>query len=697
MNHKEIRKMKLQAHKNELKTNAKFKSQDFGIGDPSVVIEILRNKLYKHKIRTLVQEYISNARDAMREIKSDKAIKITLPTRFDPTFKVRDFGLGITPDRMENVFILYGSSTKRDSNNQTGGFGIGAKIAWAYTDSFTIVTFIDGIKRIYIAHTGVGSNGRLDLLSEESTNELNGTEIQVAVAPRDISSFRDACFRATYFWSEAVEFTGPHDADRKHESGEKFNKVLEILNKDLHKSLPNYIQNNYYKEPLAVIDGIPYSLDDTISNKVPALRKLDKLIKGQLILHVPTGYLGVAASREEVDTSDYSMDNLKRLCIKLHKEINAHIKTEFAKADSVFEYLHTYVDLSHSYNVQDYSKHDAYEVDMNVLRSNLFNKMNLFHCSKHMGNLKKVNRSAQNKKRGHIQAQAAIEKMLFNRLFFIENGESVVKQNKRIREHLETVGSMILVTPKDTFQTEYNKVKADLGLKDLTTIKPNETPVTSFYSKPIRDKMEFCIHALRSTYRYSNDYIFSRDKIYKRLKDNDQKWLYIPMKGNAIPEYDKYELYMLDKYLRSMTDYRICGLSQASVKIVKGNKNFKPLSEYLNKLKPSAKDLARIKGKESSPLLRKITEALSDHKDISDKFLVDRIKDYKTLEFDKLPDILFKKFKNAKEVLTFIANEDKFIELLNTKYPLLWEADNVNHKYVKELVYYINCKNKKEV
>ena len=53
--------MKLGNHNNSLETNAEFQSLTFGIGDANVVIEILRNRLYKFKIRTLVQEYISNA------------------------------------------------------------------------------------------------------------------------------------------------------------------------------------------------------------------------------------------------------------------------------------------------------------------------------------------------------------------------------------------------------------------------------------------------------------------------------------------------------------------------------------------------------------------------------------------------------------------------------------------------------------
>src|SRR5271170_1134690 len=103
--------MKLQGHSNKLETNVtESENQDFSIGDASVIIDILRNRLYEHKIRTTAQEYICNSRDAMREVGKGNEFEITVPTRLNPVFKVRDFGPGISPDRMTNVFLKYGAS-----------------------------------------------------------------------------------------------------------------------------------------------------------------------------------------------------------------------------------------------------------------------------------------------------------------------------------------------------------------------------------------------------------------------------------------------------------------------------------------------------------------------------------------------------------------------------------------------------------
>src|ERR1017187_3447658 len=175
--------MKLAAHDNELETNMEVVSQDFGIGDLSVLIGMLRKNVYQHRIRTLVQEYMCNGRDAAREIGSTKKIIVSIPNELSPVFKVRDFGPGITPQRMTKVFLQYGNSTKRKTNGQTGGFGIGAKSAWAYTDSFTVISITGGVKRTYVCHLGSTNVGRADLMSEVETTEETGTEIHVAIKP----------------------------------------------------------------------------------------------------------------------------------------------------------------------------------------------------------------------------------------------------------------------------------------------------------------------------------------------------------------------------------------------------------------------------------------------------------------------------------------------------------------------------------
>jgi hypothetical protein len=44
-------------------------------------------------------------------------IEVTCPTDISPQFEVRDFGPGITPSRMKDVFIKYAASSKYNRCN----------------------------------------------------------------------------------------------------------------------------------------------------------------------------------------------------------------------------------------------------------------------------------------------------------------------------------------------------------------------------------------------------------------------------------------------------------------------------------------------------------------------------------------------------------------------------------------------------
>lgn len=119
-------------------------STSFGIGDEGMIIKYLTENTYSNPLKAMVQEIMSNGRDAHIETGlGDRPIVVKLPNGFYPTWEVRDFGPGLTPQRMKKVFTQYGSSTKRSDNSQSGGFGIGAKTPWAYTDTFTVTTISD--------------------------------------------------------------------------------------------------------------------------------------------------------------------------------------------------------------------------------------------------------------------------------------------------------------------------------------------------------------------------------------------------------------------------------------------------------------------------------------------------------------------------------------------------------------------------
>ena len=266
------------------------KALNFGISDVRLVVDIL-SKLYAYPIRTLVQEYICNGRDAMREGKTwgKLPIEITVPNTLDPVFKVRDFGVGISPDRMENIFVNYGSSTKRNTNAQTGGFGIGAKSAFSYTDSFTITSFVNGTKYIYVAH--LADDGGVNLFSKSSTTEPNGVEISIGVKPKDIVEFYNAVQRCVKFWSEPIKFYGT--------------KGIFQLKPTLTLGNMTVYEECHPARTIYLIDGIEYDLMEEQTG-YSWTKKDNGLHTGThtVAFNIPNGHFKIASSRERLENND---------------------------------------------------------------------------------------------------------------------------------------------------------------------------------------------------------------------------------------------------------------------------------------------------------------------------------------------------------------------------------------------------------
>lgn len=284
----------------KVETSIAERNQTFGVKDPAIIFEILCNRMYQHPLQTSVQEYISNARDSHREAGcADKPIKIVLPTEVEPTLIIEDFGMGLSRQRIEEVFIYLGESTKRDSNLQTGGFGIGAKSGWAYSKSFGITTVHNGDKRVYIAFLGDSGIGSLDLISEEITDQSNGTAISLPIEIVDIVACRNAVHRTIALW--------PKQPIIKPESQKE--KMQEItVNKQGNgwKYLTNFpIYNNSI---ILSVDGIPYPCPDGISNK----GKLYLHNSSCLLLEFKTGELDMAVNREAIQVNDATIAHIEQ-------------------------------------------------------------------------------------------------------------------------------------------------------------------------------------------------------------------------------------------------------------------------------------------------------------------------------------------------------------------------------------------------
>lgn len=294
----------------------------YGIADLGFVFDILRNKLYSNKILTPVQEYLSNGRDANREVVSIKPIEIWFPTASNLTFAVRDHGPGLTHERIAEVFCMYGSSTKRDTNTQTGGMGIGGKSCFAYTDTFTIESFVDGVKKTYLSHLGDDKRGQIDLMSTENTSEPNGVKISYSVKRQDVSEFAESIIRTIMFW-KPEEFPVLHNAESWQNRIKESREVGLVRFEDTNLSgvCRGYAEKG---KDLIIIDGIPYPAPSMLQSEFASLKSLCNSENNCVYIHIPNGMLQVSASREKIDDSELSR--------RAFKQIIEAAKADFQKA-----------------------------------------------------------------------------------------------------------------------------------------------------------------------------------------------------------------------------------------------------------------------------------------------------------------------------------------------------------------------------
>tara|TARA_B110000503_G_scaffold2546_1_gene3380 strand:+ start:9259 stop:11667 length:2409 start_codon:yes stop_codon:yes gene_type:complete len=317
--------MKLKTEKKEFE-NLGVESKTFSVDtNDTMIIKLLRDKMYKNKIGAVCREVVSNSRDANREAGRESTpvcVELTnnlgsLLSDEETYITFQDNGIGISPSRMDNIFLKYGGSTKRDSDKYTGGFGIGAKTPFAYSNEFVIITVVEeeGLRRKYEYQAVITSNGksevsRMMLLGSEVTDEQTGTKVCVPIKQEDRSEFEKELVYVTTLWKVRPVLKG-------------FTEETTIT---ILKETKDYI---FIKDSsgrdnrsmfgsqtfIALIDEIPYKLEKDKLTNYKELEEISEKIEDRykLVLKYNTGEVSVSGSREDVE---YVNDNYEKFVEK---------------------------------------------------------------------------------------------------------------------------------------------------------------------------------------------------------------------------------------------------------------------------------------------------------------------------------------------------------------------------------------------
>lgn len=186
--------------------------------------------IYRNPIGSIVREYASNAHDANVEAYQFKILdyeqaKLKYSWLNDDKFKInsledyievqnslsrvserepivvgvngdtqmlhiQDYGIGLSPERMKYIYFNYLDSTKENNDDEIGGFGIGAKSAMSYTNTFFITSVYNKVEYEYIMTKGEdGAPEGMLLTVTEDTDKPNGTLIKIPIRDGDTVDF----------------------------------------------------------------------------------------------------------------------------------------------------------------------------------------------------------------------------------------------------------------------------------------------------------------------------------------------------------------------------------------------------------------------------------------------------------------------------------------------------------------------------
>lgn len=267
---------------------------DFKIASNGIMIRALTQRLYSNPIASVVRELACNALDACPSV----PMAITLPSEFNPAFTIRDHGPGLSEDQMVSIFTTFGESTKRHTNEQIGGFGLGAKSPFALGNSFTVISRHAGTRTTYIASIGEDGMPGLHVVSVVPTRE-SGLEIQVPANPRDLPKWTEALDQIRLFNPAPLVGGTPLE----HPTYAFDNGLIAIPNPDQLLT----------SRPTVLVGPVAYPLDHPeIRGSLPA------------ILRFPIGAIEVTASREAIVYSP---------------EVVRHLSGRYQQATRVFEVL----------------------------------------------------------------------------------------------------------------------------------------------------------------------------------------------------------------------------------------------------------------------------------------------------------------------------------------------------------------------
>ncbi|WP_315768512.1 MULTISPECIES: ATP-binding protein [unclassified Bradyrhizobium] len=277
--------------------------------------------LAKDKIGYPIREISTNAWDASRG-----NYEVHLPTGLNPVFRVRDFGPGMTPEQMQEVYAKMYASTKRESNNDVGGWGLGRFSPFAYligesgAGSYNVVSYTGGMMRAYVMSLAAGGFPVLRLLAEVPSDEPSGLDVSFPVRREDVHAFNNRASQILWSFNPRPRITPAPQWNEAEvsSSGEGWTWYKD-------HTVPFY-------GPQVRMGCVMYPIDLRQIETTGFLHHDDTVL-----FDAPIGSLKVTLSREELAYDENTKGTLKNLVASFEQNFINQVRRKVDAAKTLFE------------------------------------------------------------------------------------------------------------------------------------------------------------------------------------------------------------------------------------------------------------------------------------------------------------------------------------------------------------------------
>lgn len=311
--------MKVIQKRSKVKTNAVQKQ--FHICTDATMFALLTKNLYSNPVKACIRELSANAVDAHTEAGQTLPFDIHLPYDNDPVFWIRDYGKGLSPEEIDDVYTGLGGSSRRESNDFIGCKGIGCATPFAVSDIFQVDSYYNGKQYTYSMYLNEESMPVYSLLLEKETTEHSGLKVTININSSSYILWTQAATSVFQYFDKLPHFIGYNPQIKKVEYGLTGNGWA------LHKGGSNGIPL-INGGPTAIMGQIAYQLNAAALGIYSQPTHIRQIFYLNPDLFFDIGELSVTPSREALEYNNRTKAKIIARLNELNKELEKTINEQ---------------------------------------------------------------------------------------------------------------------------------------------------------------------------------------------------------------------------------------------------------------------------------------------------------------------------------------------------------------------------------